>query len=145
MAYNLDGTELTPIRDSESDNSEEERPGTLKIPIANASDNLLGANLTDRHPIYGDEKEVTFSSNRRKRSKNRAMKNLNNSDKLESSYKKSSSAVTTKEQSVTTNNPLKDKSYLSTSNKVSERKEEDEESSQNTKHIALPKENILEM
>lgn len=63
-------------------------------------------------------------------------------------HTKTTSAVTTKEQSVSSN-PLKNKSYLSYSNKVSERKEEDEESSQLTKQprkkIDFESKNIIEL
>ena len=55
--------------------------------------------------------------------------NLIDNDPLKPVHVKAPSAVTTKEQSNTSHYPSKTKSYLSTSNKVSERKEEEEVSS----------------
>jgi len=57
------------------------------------------------------------------------MKNISEAGLKEPGDVKSLSAVTTKEQSNTSHNPLKNKSYLTNSNKVSELKEEDEASS----------------
>lgn len=52
---------------------------------------------------------------------------------LKPSHVKTGSALTTKEQSTISQNQFRNKSFFSDSNKVSERKEEDEESSQKTK------------
>ena len=108
--------------ESEDFNSEDEQPRERDKYKNNESSTLLGADLAHNHPVYGNEKPVTFSSSRRKQNNYKIIQNLgNNAEGIEFIHIKTQSAGTTKEQSNTSHKSFKNKSYLSTSNKVSEK------------------------
>jgi hypothetical protein len=136
------------VHEDSDDDSEQELPSSKRIKKREDSAGLLGANLTDQHPLIA-EKRVTFSSTRQNRNRNKNKANMERNLDLipEPTHTKTTSAVTAKEPS-TSSYALKNKSFLSYSNKVSEQKEEDEESSQKTKTpppLNFESKNIIEL
>ncbi len=99
---------------SESDeyDSEVELPLSKRSNKQSADSGLLGANLSNKHPIYGDEKEVTYSSSRRKRKQNRARGNLIAMNELREINHLKKPSEETKGTTNTTNNPSKNKSNI---------------------------------
>jgi len=127
MANNVDFNSES-FEDISNDDSEQDIPSDPKVRVKKREDSADFLQVNDPNKLLlPADKPVTFSSNTRRKKNATKSSNELQPQERKPTHMKSVSAMTTKEQSSN-----RHKSFLSVSNKVSERREEDEESSQKT-------------